>query len=164
MASVVSEPFDVVGLDAAGSSSGTAASGEAPPMDVGVGAVASEPDRKKSVSGDGRAGPSNAAVPSDLKASYAEIDESYKEAAEYAMWAHVSAKLSATPTAAHIAAATTAAPIAAHLKAAFAEIDESYDEAAEYAMWGHVSAAPTSAPTAAPTSAPTAAPTEVHPR
>ena len=55
-------------------------------MDVGVGDVDSEPDRKKTVSGDGGDGPSHTALPSYLEAAYNEIDESYEEAAEYAMW------------------------------------------------------------------------------
>ena len=89
--SVVGEPSDAVGPVAAGSGSGTAASGEAPPVDAGVGDVAPEQDRKKTVSGDGGDGPSDAAVPSDLEAAYKEIDPSYEEAAEYAMWGHVPA-------------------------------------------------------------------------
>ena len=36
-------------------------------------------------SGSGTAA-SDAAVPSDLEAAYKDIDESYEEAAEYAMW------------------------------------------------------------------------------
>ena len=104
-APIVGEPSHAVGPVAAGSgsASGTAASGEAPPVDAGVGDVAPETDRKKTVSGDGGDGPSDAALLSDLEAAYNEIDESYEEAAEYAMWGgHVSAAPTAAPTEVHL--------------------------------------------------------------
>lgn len=113
-APVVGEPSVAVGPVAAGSGSGTAASGEAPPVDAGVGDVAPEQDRKKTVSGDGGDGPSDAALPSELEAAYNEIEESYEEAAEYAMWGHVSAAPTAAPTATPTAA-PTAAPTEVHL-------------------------------------------------
>ena len=96
---VVGEPSVAVGPVAAGYGSGTAASGEAPPVDAGVGDVAPEQDRKKTVSGDGGDGPSDAALPSELEVAYNEIEESYEEAAEYAMWGHVSAAPTTPPTA-----------------------------------------------------------------
>ena len=75
-------------------------------MDVGVGDVAPEPDRKKAVSVDGGDGPSHGALPSDLETAYKEIDESYEESTEYAMWGHVSdmltQKATAMPTEVHL--------------------------------------------------------------
>jgi hypothetical protein len=87
---IVIELSDAVCPGTAGTGSRSAASGEAPPVDAGVDDVAPEPDRMKTVSGDGGDGakrrddmaPSEAAVPSDLEAAYKEIDESFDEAAE----------------------------------------------------------------------------------
>ena len=88
--SVIVESSDAVGPGAACSGSGSAASGEAPPVDAGVNDVAPEPDRMKTMSRDGGDGaerrddmaPSNAAAQSDLVAAYKEIGESFDEAAE----------------------------------------------------------------------------------
>jgi hypothetical protein len=49
--SVIVELSDAVGPVAAGSGSGTAASGEAPPVDAGVDDVAPEPNWMKTMSG-----------------------------------------------------------------------------------------------------------------
>ena len=91
------DPIDAVGPGAASSGSGSAASGEAPPVDAGVDDVASHPDRMKTGSGDGGDGaerrddmaPSDAAAPSDLVAAYKEIDKSFDEAAGPVFWEDV---------------------------------------------------------------------------
>ena len=105
-APIVSEPSSALGLVAAGSSSGTAAFDKAPPVDAGVGDVAPELDRKKTMSSDGGDGLSHAALPSALEAAYNEITESYEEADEYAMWGHVSTaltqKATVAPTEVHL--------------------------------------------------------------